>query len=169
MAFAGVRLAWIGWAGQQEAAIEFAEFNHGTAPVNYSDGSTRSRISFPAQGQAYFVLEGASKKNLRRGPVHISESATPGEAGNAIIAAHRDTHFRILKDIKEGQEIDIEERGRAFLYRVTETKVIEPDDNRYYQPTSRAVITLVTCYPFYFIGAAPQRYIVRAELVGFRG
>lgn len=169
MAFAGVRLAWAGWAGQQEAAAAYAEFHRDAVKATFADGNTRGRILFPTQGKAYFVIEGATKKNLRRGPVHIAESVMPGEAGNSIIAAHRDTHFRVLKDVKKGQEIGIEERGRVFLYRVTETKVIEPDDNYYYLPTSRAVITLVTCYPFYFIGAAPQRYIVRAELVGFRG
>jgi sortase A len=162
-AIAGALLGLTAQLGQVRAASNFQ------TRVKPAEGDTRGRISFPGRGKSYFVLEGSSVANLLQGPVHVTDSGIPGEPGNSIIAAHRDTQFRVLKQLHKGEKIEIEERGRVFQYRITELEVIEPDDDRYYQPTSRAVLTLVTCYPFAYIGPAPQRYVVRAELVGIAG
>lgn len=167
VAFDGARLASLGWLGQREAAAEFSELTSHQGPL--AEGAPLGRITFESQARDYVVLEGASEDNLLRGPVHVRESAAPGQAGNVIIAAHRDTHFRLLKEVQKGQEITIEEGGQLFRYRVTETIVVKPENSRYYQPTSNPVLTLVTCYPFYFVGTAPKRYIVRAELISFAG
>ena len=92
-------------------------------------------------------------------------SAAPGQNGNCIIMAHRDTHFRLLKDVRKDQRIVLERDGRKFQYRIVALRVIESSDNRFYKPTSRSVLTLVTCYPFWYLGRAPKRFIVRAELL----
>jgi len=155
LAVAGTRLIWISDAGQVQAAREFRQSN--TAEL--------SRISFPEQQKSYVVLEGATEENLLRGPARVLTSARPGEQGNTIIAAHRDTQFRVLKDVKLGDYITVEAGGQPHRYRVVDLQKVQPADERFLRPTPRAVLTLVTCYPFYFVGPAPKRYVVRAELV----
>jgi len=99
------------------------------------------------------------------GPVRLQWSSLPGNTGNSVIAAHRDTHFRILKDLKKGEVVTVERDGRSFQYKIVALEIVRPSDSTFYQPTSNAVLTLVTCYPFYYLGPAPKRFIVRAELL----
>ena len=81
-----------------------------------------------------------------------------------MIAGHRDTHFRVLKDIRKGDDIVLETRYGEYLYRVKSTGVISPRNNQPLRPTSHAELNLITCYPFYYVGAAPKRFIVEARL-----
>jgi sortase A len=110
------------------------------------------------------VLAGTSELVLNRGVGHITGTAAPGENGNIGIAGHRDGYFRGLKDIAVGDEIHIETLTGGSTYTITETWIVEPPDVWVLEPTERPSLTLVTCYPFYFVGSAPQRFIVRAEL-----
>ena len=89
----------------------------------------------------------------------------PGNAGNAVIAGHRDTHFRVLKDVALGDEIRIDVGAEHYLYRIVDTQVVRPTDTSTLRAGTDSVLTLVTCYPFYFIGPAPDRFIVRAKAV----
>ena len=86
----------------------------------------------------------------------------PGNAGNAVIAGHRDTHFRMLKDVTVGDEIQIDVNGERFLYRIVDTRIVPPTDTSAVHSSRERMLTLVTCYPFYFIGPAPERFVVRA-------
>lgn len=86
----------------------------------------------------------------------------PGSNGNVGIAAHRDTHFRALKDLSLGDRIELALPDRTQIYVVTDLWVVEPGDVHVLDDTGSPVLTLVTCYPFYFVGNAPQRFIVRA-------
>jgi len=88
----------------------------------------------------------------------------PGEDGNCVIAGHRDTHFRVLRNIRTGDEILLDRNGREFRYRVDDTTIVTPDNTSSLQPTGDAVLNLITCYPFYFVGSAPKRFIVHASL-----
>jgi len=124
-----------------------------------------TRLSFPGQGQDFFVREGATAASLLLGPAHVAWSGAPGENGNCIITGHRDTHFRLLRNVNQGQEITLETQGRMFRYRVVSMAVVESKDDSFYQPTREPVLTLVTCYPFSYFGRAPKRFIVRAELL----
>ena len=108
------------------------------------------------------VLEGTDDAVLNRGVGHIEDTAGPGAVGNVGIAGHRDGFFRGLKDVVAGDALDIDVRGRTEHYRVEHIWIVEPEDIWVLDPTPGAAVTLVTCYPFYYIGAAPQRYIVRA-------
>ena len=108
------------------------------------------------------VNYGTAEPVLRRGAGLVKGSAAPGSHGNVAIAAHRDTYFRGLKDVALGDLIELEILDRTLTYRVTELSVVEPTDVRVLADTGEPVLTLVTCYPFYFVGHAPQRYIVRA-------
>ena len=105
------------------------------------------------------------KVHLNRGVGLVAAMATPGEPGNVGIAGHRDGHFRVLKDIKSGDAIEILTRDRVLRYRVLSTSIVERDDPSLLRATQSPTLTLVTCYPFYFVGRAPQRFIVRSELV----
>ncbi len=111
------------------------------------------------------VLEGTSELVLNRGVGHITGTPLPGEDGNIGIAGHRDGYFRGLKDIAVGDLIELETLVGPASYAITELLIVEPPDVWVLDPTEAPSITLVTCYPFYFVGSAPQRFIVRAERV----
>ena len=112
------------------------------------------------------VLPGTDDATLDRGLGHIDDTALPGADGNAGIAGHRDGFFRGLKDILPGDTIEIDTLDRKETYRVERTWIVDPSDVSVLDPTSSGSLTLVTCYPFYFVGSAPQRFIVRAVRVG---
>jgi sortase A len=108
------------------------------------------------------VLRGTDDFTLNRAVGHIDDTALPGTDGNSGIAGHRDGFFRGLKDIGPGDAIEIETlRGRE-VYRVERTWVVDPEDVSVLEPTRGRSLTLVTCYPFYHVGPAPLRFIVRA-------
>ena len=109
------------------------------------------------------VLPGTDDPTLDRAVGHIEYTAPPGTDGNSGIAGHRDGFFRGLKDIVEGDTIELDTLDGKETYRVERTWVVDPEDVSVLDPTSSTrVLTLVTCYPFYFVGTAPQRFIVRA-------
>lgn len=108
------------------------------------------------------VTYGTSETVLRRGAGLIEGTAAPGEHGNVGIAAHRDTFFRSLEGIAVGDRIDLHTPERNLSYRVTGLSIVEPSEVHVLDDTGEDVLTLVTCYPFYFVGNAPQRFIVRA-------
>jgi sortase A len=111
------------------------------------------------------VLEGSDDATLRRAAGHIEETPLPGQPGNIGIAGHRDTIFRPLRGVHVGDAVDLTTRDRVYHFRVAATKIVEPDDVHVLNPTSEPTLTLVTCYPFAYIGHAPRRFIVQAQLV----
>ena len=108
------------------------------------------------------VLPGTDDRTLDRAVGHIDGTAMPGTNGNLGIAGHRDGFFRGLKDIAPGDAIQIDTLQGTDVYRVDRTWVVDPDDVSVLDPTPTRTLTLVTCYPFYFVGSAPRRFIVRA-------
>jgi sortase A len=111
------------------------------------------------------VFDDTNELALNRGVGRIVGTARPGETGNLCIAGHRDGFFRGLQDIDIGDEIELVTPGATEIYRVSEVTIVDPNDTGVLDPTTEASITLVTCYPFYFLGSAPKRYIVRARRV----
>ena len=108
------------------------------------------------------VFADISERNLSRGAGWIPGTASPNDGGNMAIAAHRDQYFRALKDVAVGDLLELESLSGPRNYRVTSLTIVEPEDLWPLDPTDVATVTLVTCHPFYFIGSAPQRYIVQA-------
>jgi sortase A len=108
------------------------------------------------------VLEGTDDLILNRGVGHVKGTAYPGEDGNVAIAGHRDGFFRGLKDVVVGDKIELVTLQQAETYIIDRITIVEPTDVSVLQPRSHSSLTLITCYPFYFIGSAPQRYIVQA-------
>lgn len=110
------------------------------------------------------VLPGTADRTLDRAVGHIEDTALPGTDGNTGIAGHRDGFFRGLKDIALGDAIELETLQGTEVYRVERTWVVDPEDVSVLDPTPTRTVTLVTCYPFYYVGSAPRRFIVRAVL-----
>ncbi len=110
------------------------------------------------------VLEGTDEVTLNRGVGHIDGTPMPGEGGNMGLAGHRDGFFRPLKDVETGTRIELVTLTETLNYRVTDVWIVDPSDVSVLADTDEPVLTLVTCYPFYFVGHAPERYIVRAVL-----
>jgi sortase A len=129
-------------------------------------GTLLARLEIPAVQLSTAVLQGSDNATLNRGAGHIEDTPLPGEHGNVGIAGHRDTVFRPIRLVKGGETIDLTTPDRVFHYKITKTSIVMPEDVYVLDPTPRPTLTLVTCYPFEFIGHAPKRFIVRAELVG---
>jgi sortase A len=111
------------------------------------------------------VFDGTDERTLQRGAGRIIGTARLGEVGNTGLAAHRDSFFRGLKDVEAGDILELRIAGGEKRYVVTGAQITTPEDVSVLQPTGYGSLTLVTCYPFYFIGSAPQRYIVHASLL----
>ncbi len=129
-----------------------------------SDGFI-GRIEIARLGVSVVVVEGTQNAELRHAAGHIEGTALPGQIGNIGIAAHRDTFFRPLRNVKRGDVVELKTSGGEFRYHVVSTRIVNPSDVAVLNPDGTEVLTLVTCYPFYFIGAAPKRFIVRAQRV----
>ncbi|HEX3748107.1 MAG TPA: class D sortase [Bryobacteraceae bacterium] len=128
-------------------------------------GAVLGRLKVPRLGLSVMVIEGAGSRQLKRAAGHIPGTALPGEAGNVAIAAHRDTFFYPLRGIRRNDTIDVVTLQTVKRYRVDSTEVVSPNDVQVLAPVGHDVLTLVTCFPFNYIGAAPKRFIVRAERV----
>jgi sortase A len=141
--------------------------DHAAAPPRRTAppaGTVVGRLSIPSLGLSTTVLEGTDDETMRRGSGHIEDTPFPGEPGNVGIAGHRDTVFRPLKRVKAGDALELTTADRVYHYRITNAFIVDPQDVYVLDPTDRPTLTLVTCYPFEFIGHAPRRFIVRGEL-----
>lgn len=131
-------------------------------------GSWVARLDAASVGLSATVIEGSSDDLLARAAGHIEGTSLPGDSGNSGIAGHRDTTFRPVRMLRIGDAIRVTTTTHEAEYRITRTFVVDPDDVYVLEPTPQPTLTLVTCYPFTFVGHAPKRYIVQAELVGKR-
>jgi sortase A len=134
------------------------------APAAATNGLI-GRMEIPRLLLSAVVAEGIDKTTLRRAVGHIPGTALPGEAGNVGLAGHRDTFFRPLKDLRIKDEIQFSTLTGDFKYEVESLTVVEPDNVGVLAPSHENVLTIVTCYPFFYIGAAPKRFVVRARQV----
>jgi sortase A len=133
--------------------------------VRPANGEIIGRVEIPRLDVSVVVRAGSDARTLQLAVGHIPGTALPGEAGNVGLAGHRDTFFRRLKDIRPDDEIHVETPSGTFIYRVERTVVVEPQDVWVLDQTDSSLLTLVTCYPFTYVGSAPQRFIVRASLL----
>jgi len=123
------------------------------------------RIEIPRLRVSAVIREGADDKTLKRAVGHIPDTALPGDAGNFGIAAHRDTFFRGLRGVRKGDVISVVTPEGTYKYEVDAMNIVWPENVEVLDPTPEPVITLVTCYPFDYIGSAPKRFIVRAKQI----
>jgi sortase A len=134
------------------------------SPVRPKPGEWVARLEAPSVGLAATVIEGSSDRMLARAAGHVEYTALPGEAGNVGIAGHRDTTFRAVRRLQTGDPLTLRTAKGVFHYKIERTFIVRPTDVYVLDPTDTPSLTLVTCYPFTFIGHAPKRYIVRAVL-----
>lgn len=130
-----------------------------------SSGSAVAVLAIPRMGLSTIVVEGAGEGELKLGPGHIRGTSLPGGGGNIGVAGHRDTFFRPLRLIRRNDTITVTTHVQEYRYRVISTEIVGPDDVQVLYPTEHEMLTLVTCYPFDFIGPAPKRFVVRADCV----
>jgi sortase A len=133
------------------------------AHVRRRTGSLVGRLEIPRLRFSAMVLEGSDSRTLRVGVGRVPGTADPGQAGNVVLGGHRDTFFRPLKGIRAGDFITLATTAGPYRYVVEWTAVVDPRDTDSLQATAERSLTLVTCYPFYYVGPAPQRFIVRAR------
>jgi len=127
-------------------------------------GRPMARLDIPGLDLSVIVLEGTDTWTLDRAVGHIRGTALPGIDGNIGIAGHRDGFFRGLKDVTQGAEVFLTTATASYRYRVRGVEIVAPDENRVLDDSTRPMLTLVTCYPFYYVGDAPKRFVVKAQL-----
>jgi sortase A len=130
----------------------------------YKLGDPVAKLRFPRLATTLYVVEGTDQKDLKKGPGHMPGTALPGVAGNCVIAGHRDTHFRPLEGVHRGDEVELETRYGTFRYKVRSMEVVLPTNVTSLRPTNDAVLHLITCYPFDYVGHAPKRMVIEARL-----
>ena len=145
------------WEQQQQATSQAAN----AAPVD--DGLTR--LSVPKISLDAVVVEGTAYKQLAIAPGHLKGTPAPGDDGNSVISAHRDTFFRHIYELQKGDTIRVQRSGKIYSYEVTGKKIVGPDDMSVLRKTTDPQLTLLTCYPIYYIGPAPERLAVFSKLV----
>jgi sortase A len=164
----------LGYAGFVFANAHFYQthamekFNRAVQPLEphaLMEGDVIGKIQVPRLGLNAIVVQGDSRANLRRAVGHLSKTALPGEWGNVALAGHRDTFFRPLRNIRLGDEIIFETPTRKFEYRVESIRVVAPTEIRVLESSTGNDLTLLTCFPFHYVGPAPKRFVVRARLV----
>lgn len=166
-----VQGAWIpakAWAAQRLLERAYAAAAHNGQPARpwpWADAAPVARIAVSRLAVEQIVLSGGSGEAMAFGPTLMPGASAPGERGTAVVAAHRDTHFRFLQDVRTGDIVEVEQPGRPSLrYRVTGARIVRRD--RYALPTGGAAsrLALVTCWPFGASQRGPLRYVVEAEL-----
>ncbi len=150
-----------------EVNLEEASFNINEQDVYRPDlGTEFATLKIDSVGIERQVIHGDGDLELKKGVGHYAGSTLPGENGNVVLSAHRDTAFRPLKDIEVGDEIVVETDYGVYKYKVKSTRITKPTDGTVTKPTDYEKLTLYTCYPFYYIGNAPDRFIVECEYIG---
>ena len=132
--------------------------------VRSSNEPFLENMEIPKIGLSVMIADGIDRTTLRRAVGHVPGTALPGQTGNAALAAHRDTFFRNLGSVSKGDEILVNTRRGTFHYAVKSTEIVRPTAVRVLRPTKSPELTLITCYPFYYLGTAPKRFIVHAVL-----
>lgn len=157
----------------QKSAIKATPEETENGEVHWTTYSNEER---PKQGEhfAYLIIpnldlqlpivEGTDDKSLTQGVGHYSKSVLPGEPDNAVLSAHRDSFFKEIGSLKVGDRLGVKTNKGIFIYQVKKYWVTDPEDRSVITPHDKPVLTLTTCYPFTYIGTAPQRYIIQSEL-----
>jgi sortase A len=128
-------------------------------------GEPLGRLEIPSIELSAMVAEGVASSTLRRGVGHVPGTALPGGRGNVGLSAHRDTFFRHLGELQKGDVISITTVEGTFDYIIESSRVVDADESAALRDIGRPTLTLVTCYPFHYVGPAPKRFVVHAGLV----
>lgn len=133
--------------------------------VSISRGSYLGKITIPALKQTLPIYQGTEDSQLKMGIGHYEKSVLPGVKDNSVLSGHRDSVFSQLGKLKVGELLTVETVAGKFTYKISGFRIVGANDRTVIVPTKTAVLTLTTCYPFHYIGSAPKRFIVSADLV----
>ncbi|HYV62264.1 MAG TPA: class D sortase [Bryobacteraceae bacterium] len=170
----GVQFANEAAGGDVEIAGNLATSEAGPRPVvsrwlapalPKRDPLLLGRLEIPSIQLTVMVREGVDDASLRKAAGHLPSSPFPGENGNVVLLGHRDTFFRPLRGIAQGDPIRVRTPSRSFQYVVDSIQVVAPEQSLAFENTSLRSITLITCFPFDYIGPAPRRFVVRARMI----
>lgn len=155
-----------GWMSLEQHRLETASLASAATAADKPDQSVGAitLLNIPKINLQAAVLEGTDRKALLLAPGHLERTAWPGQSGNAVIAAHRDTFFRRLHELHRGDDIYVRRAGHRYHYAVSNTAIVSPSDTAVIRPSSDTRLTLLTCWPPYYIGPAPKRLVVVAML-----
>lgn len=148
---------------EDEARRSRDEAPNATLPGATAPGDVIGVLEIPRLGFSELVVHGDDDNILDVAIGHLPDTPLPWHPGNSAMAGHRDGHFRPLKDVRQGDVITIQTRRGTLRYVLRSTKIVMPDDLSVLAPTESRTLTLITCYPFSYIGNAPQRFIITAE------
>lgn len=137
-------------------------------PLDPKTGETLGTLTIPALGQSFPLIEGTGSAELKKGVGHLVQTAMPGEPDNCVISGHRDTVFSRLGELKKGDVFVIETATGTYTYRISRIRIVDKDDRTVVVPADHAVLSVSTCYPFQYVGSAPDRYVLIADLVTTR-
>jgi len=161
--YAGGSLVY-GRVSQMEASRRFGQDVIAvTRHPDLAEGDLIGRLEVPRLRISVMVLQGVEDKTLVAGAGHVPGTPSPGSTGNVVIAAHRDTFFRSLERVVPGDRIRIDTATWRHAYIVESTEVVDPNETRVMESRGRPELTLITCYPFHFVGPAPRRFVVHAR------
>lgn len=163
VATSGYAMEGIAETSVLSSALE--ESNRILYPVYPAEGDTIGSLTIPALDRKLPIIQGTSVKELQHGVGHFIQSVLPGEKDNCVISGHRDTVFSKLDKLKIGDLLILQTSAGTFTYEVNAMRIVHKDDKTVIVPTDHAVLTMTTCYPFTYIGPAPDRYILTADLV----
>lgn len=165
LAYADVSQRYQSWKFDRETAMDIRPIAAvmPDEPTGLQDGDLIGRLEIPRIHLSVMIFHGVGDDVLARGAGHVPGTPLPGADGNAAIAGHRDTFFRALRGIRAGDVIRVTTVRRRDEYIVDATETVAPDETRVIESRGRQELTLITCYPFSFIGAAPSRFIVHAR------
>lgn len=129
------------------------------------EGAKIGILTIPKLDRTLPIFQGASEEILKKGVGHISSTPLPGEDSNSVLSAHRDTFFRQLDSLVVGDNLIVNRSDVSFIYKIKKIRIVNKNDKTVIVPKPKSTLTLTTCYPFTYIGPAPQRYIIEAELI----
>ena len=159
---------WIGYSlppVRQTPAPPAREAPEMKRPHDIPKGTVLGRVDIPRLHLSAMVRQGTDEETLKTAVGHVPSTQFAGEVGNFAIAAHRDTLFRTLKDIRIGDTVIFQSTGGNYEYKVASTQIVKPTDVSVIRPQGdQKLLTMITCYPFYFVGSAPKRFIVTARM-----
>lgn len=149
---------------ESDGEVELAE----PLAVSLVAGEEIGEVYFPVLEISIPVFEGVSEEELARGVGHVPGTLLPGDGGNIVLSGHRDTVFRRLEELEVGDKVLVGLSGgdEVFVYKISRIRIVDKNDTSVVVPRAREVLTITTCYPFTFIGKAPERYVVEAEFIG---
>ena len=173
-AYAGIYQRYQSWKFERVSAIARNLEERAAAPkvikepiveqaAGLREGDVVGKLVVPRIGISVMVLQGIENDTLTLGAGHVPGTPLPGADGNVAIAAHRDTFFRKLEGIMTGDSIQFATVSGTYEYVVDSTEIVDPEDTQVMESRARPELTLITCYPFYFVGAAPKRFVVHAR------